>query len=221
MSETRDRTMVVLKWTYGTFTVLICVWICAWIVKVYLDASFGWIATSLGAFVYWIFAKIFIWIFPALLLLRVAGRSLREVFNLRNWRGWLAWGGGVGVLISLTGFIPSLVRGSPLFATQFDVPLLSVLTVAPMFEEFLMRGAVFWNLQQVHSTAVANVVSSLMFIVLHIPGWYFMGTLMENLTRPIGGALSIFLLGLAFGYATHRGRSVVAGMLAHFLNNLV
>ena len=84
-----------------------------------------------------------------------------------------------------------------------------------------MRGAVFWNLQQVHSTAVANVVSSLMFIVLHIPGWYFMGTLMENLTRPIGGALSIFLLGLAFGYATHRGRSVVAGMLAHFLNNLV
>lgn len=47
-----------------------------------------------------------------------------------------------------------------------------------------------------------------------------MGTLTENLTRPIGGALSIFLLGLAFGYATHRGRSVVAGMVAHSLNNL-
>ncbi len=60
----------------------------------------------------------------------------------------------------------------------------------------------------------------LMFVVLHLPGWYFMGRLFQNLTDPAGGALSIFLLGLAFGYATHRGRSVAAGMLAHFLNNL-
>jgi hypothetical protein len=188
--------------------------------KVHLDTICAWVSTSLGGFVYWTIAKIITWIFPALFLLRAAGRSLREVLNLKNWRGWLAWGGGVGFLISLTGFIPSFLRGDPLFPTQFDVPLFSVLTIAPVFEEFLMRGAIFGNLQQVHSTAVANVVSSLMFIVLHIPGWYFMGTLTENLTRPIGGALSIFLLGLAFGYATHRGRSVIAGMLAHFLNNL-
>jgi membrane protease YdiL (CAAX protease family) len=67
---------------------------------------------------------------------------------------------------------------------------------------------------------MANVISSLMFVVLHLPGWYFMGSLVENLTKPVGGALSIFLLGLAFGYATYRGRSVVGGMLSHFANNL-
>jgi len=39
----------------------------------------------------------------------------------------------------------------------------------------------------------------LMFVVLHRPGWYFMGRLFQNLTDPAGGALSIFLLGLAFG----------------------
>jgi hypothetical protein len=123
-------------------------------------------------------------------------------------------------VIAATGFIQSLLRGDPVLPAGIDIPLLSVLTVAPIFEEFLMRGAIFGNLRQVHSVAVANIVSSLMFVVLHLPGWYFMGTLTENLVQPVGGALSIFLLGLAFGFATHRGRSVAAGMLAHFLNNL-
>jgi membrane protease YdiL (CAAX protease family) len=59
-----------------------------------------------------------------------------------------------------------------------------------------------------------------MFVVLHFPGWYFMETVLENETKPVGGAPSILMLGLAFGYVTHRGRSVVAGMVAHVLNTL-
>jgi len=54
----------------------------------------------------------------------------------------------------------------------------------------------------------------------HIPGWFFMGVLWENLTQPAGGALSIFLVSLGFGYAAHRSRSVLGGVIAHFLNNL-
>jgi membrane protease YdiL (CAAX protease family) len=60
----------------------------------------------------------------------------------------------------------------------------------------------------------------LLFVSLHLPGWYFMGHLAEKLTTPLGGALSIFLLGLAFGYATYRSQSVVSGMVAHLVNNL-
>lgn len=47
-----------------------------------------------------------------------------------------------------------------------------------------------------------------------------MGVLWENLTQPAGGALSIFLVSLGFGYAAHRSRSVLGGVIAHFLNNL-
>jgi membrane protease YdiL (CAAX protease family) len=60
----------------------------------------------------------------------------------------------------------------------------------------------------------------LLFVSLHLPGWYFMGHLRERLTAPLGGAFSIFLLGLAFGYVTYRSRSVAAGVVAHFVNNL-
>jgi membrane protease YdiL (CAAX protease family) len=58
----------------------------------------------------------------------------------------------------------------------------------------------------------------LLFVALHVPGWYFAGR-PGRLMMPVGGGLSIFVLGLAFGYASHRSRSVAAAMIAHFMNN--
>ena len=218
-APTENRQLV--NRTYGVFGSLIAVWILAWMLKVYVvDPRVAWITTSVGSFTYWTIAKVFIWIVPALWLIRIARRSLREVFNVSNWRSWLAWGGGVGFLIAMTGFLESYFGGQPLLPTEFSIPLFSVLAVAPTFEEFLIRGAVLGNLQQHYPFWAANLASSLMFVLLHLPGWYFMGTLMENVSKPVGGALSIWLLGLAFGYATNRSRSVIAGMLGHFLNNL-
>ena len=97
---------------------------------------------------------------------------------------------------------------------------MNVLLISPVFEEFLMRGALFGGLRQTRSLAVSNVLAALMFVGLHFPGWYYMGSFAENLTKPVGGALSIFALGLLFGYAAERGRSACGGMVAHFLNNL-
>lgn len=169
---------------------------------------------------YWTTAKIILWIIPSLWLLRISGRTVREVLNLANWRSWLGWGGGLGLLIALTGIIPNYLSGSPILPTEFSFSLLNVIVIAPTFEELLMRGAILGNLQQEYSFWTANIVTSLMFVVLHLPGWYFMGVLYSNLTQPVGGALSIFLVSLVFGYAAHRSRSVMGGVLSHFLNNL-
>ena len=74
--------------------------------------------------------------------------------------------------------------------------------------------------QETHSFLKSNLISSLMFVVLHIPGWFFMGSLISNMTR-LDGAVSIFLIGLLCGYAVNRGNSVLGGVIVHFLNNLV
>jgi len=181
----------IVKTTYITFLLIIITWIGAWHLKIWLESSFSLLAAGWGS-----------------------------LFNFGNWKGWLRWGGGVGLLIALTGIIPNYLQGKPIFPTQFSVPLLNVLVIAPIFEEILMRGALLTNLQKGYSFAAANLVTSLMFLVLHLPGWYFMGVLVENLTNPVGGALSIFLCSLAFGYAAHRSNSVMGGILSHFLNNL-
>lgn len=47
-----------------------------------------------------------------------------------------------------------------------------------------------------------------------------MDNLVPNLLRPVGGALSIFIASLLFGYASRKGDSVIAAMIAHILSNL-
>lgn len=210
----------IVQTTFLTFACTIAAWIGAWILKTRLDGSFAWFSAGLGSFLYWTAAKLLIWIAPALWLLERAGLSAREVLGLRNWRAGLAWGGGVGLLIALTGIIPNYLQGRPIFPAQLDFGLVNVLLIAPTFEEFLMRGAIQGSLQERWPIWTANMITSVLFVILHIPGWYFMGTLADNLTQPAGGALSIFLVSLAFGYAVRRSGSLLGGMAAHFLNNL-
>jgi hypothetical protein len=209
-----------ILWTFLAFLIIISAWILAWILKGNLDAHNEWLAGSNGSFIYWTTAKILIWIIPALWLINSSGRKVCEVLNFSNWKSWLLWGGGIGFLIALTGFIPSYLEGRDLFPNEFSFAYLNVLIIAPVFEEFLMRGAMLGNLRRGYPFFTANIISSLMFVGIHLPGWYFMGSLMENLAKPLGGALSVFFLGLLFGWATQKSRSVIGGMLAHFLNNL-
>lgn len=211
----------ILKWTYIGYAMLICAWVLTWMVKAYLiDPTIPWFMTSAGSFVWWTIAKIVIWILPALWLIRLSERNLRDVFNFASWKKWLAWGGGIGFLIALTGFLPKYFTDQSFFPSELSFALLSVLMIAPIFEEFLIRGAILGNLQKRYSFSRANLIASLLFLGLHLPGWYFSGSLMANLSNPIGGALSIFIVGLLFGYAVHKGKSVGGGMVAHFLNNL-
>ena len=70
-----------------------------------------------------------------------------------------------------------------------------------------MRGAILGNLALGSKFWTANIITSFLFIGLHLPGWYFANSLVGMLLKPVGGAFSIFLISLAFGYAAKRGDS--------------
>lgn len=181
---------------------------------------FGLWEMSAGSFIYWTTAKVLIWLLPAGWLIRLSGRNLKQIFNITNYKGWLLWGGGIGLTIALTEFIPNYLNGNPLLPTELSYVLVNILIIAPTFEEFLIRGAILGNLRQHYTFLSANIITSFMFVILHLPGWFFAGNLVDNFTKPIGGVVSIFLISLLFGYAVKRSNSVIGGMLAHFLNNL-
>jgi membrane protease YdiL (CAAX protease family) len=63
----------------------------------------------------------------------------------------------------------------------------------------------------------ANIIATLMFLGLHLPGWYFVGRL-----KPAQAilALGICLVGLVAGYARRKAESTWAGVAVHFVNNL-
>jgi membrane protease YdiL (CAAX protease family) len=203
------------------YAVIMLAWTLAWLLKIrFLDPHFPWFTTSAGSFLWWTSVKIIVWMVPAGWLIRLSGRTLRDLVGLANWKRAVAWGGGLGLVAAGSRLIPMIPGGVPHLPTAFSFALLNTLLIAPVFEEFLARGALMGSLQLRWPRWPANVAAALMFVGMHIPGWYFMGTLTENLVHPIGGVASIFVLGLAFGYAVQRSGSLLGGVIAHFLNNL-
>ena len=120
-------------------------------------------------------------------------------------------GGGIGLAIALTGIIPNYLAGNRILPDQISFSLLNMLVIAPLFEEFLLRGAIQGNLERAYPFWSANLINSVMFLILHVPGWFFMGVLWRISQIPLA-VPSPFLVSLGFGYAAHRSRSVLGGL---------
>jgi membrane protease YdiL (CAAX protease family) len=203
----------------GYVATLYLAWIGAWLLLSLLSKQVGWPGTSDARVLYWTLMKVMLWIIPATYVLRYCGIRLREAFRGNGIRSILLWGVGAGVLIGAEVIIRHWVGQQPYTLTP-GWPLVSTVLISPVVEEYVFRGAVLGALAQEYRFGWANLISSVLFLGAHLPGWYFAGTLVENLTQPIGGALSIFILGLIFGYVVFRSRSITAGIVAHALNNL-
>jgi membrane protease YdiL (CAAX protease family) len=164
--------------------------------------------------------KLLLWIAPSLALIRLSGRSAGGIMGASRIRGIIVWGGGVGLALGVTALAVKCAGHRPPLSSPLGWPLFSGVVVAPVVEEFTFRGALMGALAGRFRFWTANLLTAAFFLVIHLPGWYFQGCLLDNLKSPMGGALSIFLLGLVFGYVVHRTRSVAAGTLSHALNNL-
>ena len=200
--------------------VLYISWIGAWLLEQTLEHTCGWMTTSQGRFFYWLCMKIAIWVLPAFLLIRYSGRDFKEIMGIKRLRSTVLWGGGVGLLLGGLTLITKVVGQQPLLSFELSWSFLGGVIIAPIVEEITFRGAILGGLTQRYTFMFANFVTALLFLGIHLPGWYFQGTLVTNVITPLGGALSIFILGFVFGYVVHKSQSVSAGILTHALNNL-
>ncbi|NLF28093.1 MAG: CPBP family intramembrane metalloprotease [Clostridiales bacterium] len=199
--------------------VLIAAWIGAWMLSLYLEKHAILPATQFARFVYWTVLRVLIWVLPSVAIIRRSGRRFRDALGAGRIRSALLWGGVSGVLVGCTTLIFRAVRGMPLFSIDWSWALLTAVVVGPIVEEITFRGAVLGALEARCSFAVSNLITGVLFLLIHFPGWYFQGALMRNLVSPVGGALSVLLLGWLFGYIAHRSKSLAGGILVHMLNN--
>jgi uncharacterized protein len=85
-------------------------------------------------------------------------------------------------------------------------------------EEILFRGFIFQKLRAVQSFHKANITTSILFLVIHWPGWLYMQGPHWGLLQLSGSILLIsWVLGLLFE-VTH---SLWPPILLHFLNNVL
>lgn len=195
-------------------------WICAHLAKGPLDDRVAWVKTSGGGFAYWTPMKLLLWIVPSVWLIRVSGRKIRDVIGLSHLCRAIPWGVSAGLTLALITTAWKALQHQPLFSWSLSWGFVTAVVIAPLFEEFMFRGAVLGALLQRYRFTAANVLTAALFLGLHLPGWYFQGRLWEHLTSLAGGALAIFTVGLLFGLAAHKSKSLVAGILAHSLSNL-
>jgi len=100
-------------------------------------------------------------------------------------------------------------------------PLFGGVVVSPVVEEIAFRGVILPGLLQKLNFFRANTLTALMFLLVHLPGWFFQDRLLSMLENPVGGAFSIVLLGWLFGAVAYESKSVSAGILAHIINNFL
>jgi len=218
--DTQDVTLRLFRAITMFLVWLFLAWIGAWLLEEWLVSLFPVFSQGSYQFVYWLALKLVVWVVPALLVIRYTGRRFRDVMGDGHMRGMLVWGVGVGVILLGIAWGTKAVMGQSLFGFVDVWVLLGAVVVSPFVEEVVFRGAVLGALMMRWGFWASNVVTAVLFVGIHLPGWYFQGVLIQNMTMVWGGALSVFVLGVVFGYVAFRSRGVSGSILAHALNNL-
>lgn len=102
----------------------------------------------------------------------------------------------------------------------FVTVLFTVLFPTTLIEEVYFRGFLLNKFWQTTSFWKANVASSALFALIHIPNWFALDRFATPL-QPAADALGIFVFGLVFGWAMKKTGSLWPAYALHALNNLL
>ena len=198
-------------------------WIAAWVVhdQVVVPA-FHLVAGSAADTVYWIIAKFLVWVvFP---FLYVAQPLWKQVALIGLQPQYLRRGLLFGAVASAVWLLLSALRFF-LMGQHFALPTNTFIAfytfvLTPIFEEIMFRGYVQSSLIALKTPFVlADVITTILFLVPHCIGWSFQGVLAANLT--FGGIGVIAIISLLLGFVRYASSSLVGSTLLHMVNNLI
>lgn len=163
-----------------------------------------------------IFFRFAIWVVPVFLYLRFVDRvDPFEYLRLRlHWRRGVA----SGVVVGLIDFTLNACRyGWPHWHHAYLTwnSVLSTSILIGFFEEVPFRGFMLQKLEEWFSFWTAAVISSVLFVAIHLPGWVMLGML--NLAN----VAFVFALGMIMAILLRYTKSLWAPFVAHSLNDFI
>ena len=160
--------------------------------------------------------RVTIWVAPVFWYLRKVDRvEPFEYLRLRqHWRRGVV----VGVLFSAVNFA--------LTAWRFGLPhldhayvtwnsILNASILVGFFEEVPFRGFMLQKLEEKSKFWTAAVISSVLFVGIHLPGWVLLGRLSA------ANVAFIFAFGMVMAVLFRYTRSLWASIVAHSLNDCI
>ena len=200
----------------------------AWVLRVVVllpvDASIGSVALrqcwSQGL-------RLLLWVVPVFVFaLRAEGAHPAAYLGLTRFPRGRALARGLGILtgfLTLCGISAVLFQGGGtrhLFTmTGADwAGLLLGMSLVAFAEELLFRGLVFQQLRRTRSFQRANLLTALLFLLIHWPGWLYMQGPHWGLV-PLSA--SILVAGWVFGWMMETTQSLWPPIVLHLLNNVL
>jgi membrane protease YdiL (CAAX protease family) len=163
--------------------------------------------------------KLLIWVVPVFVYLKLVNREspLSYLKMNRNAAKGIFW--GIVICVSYIGF--SLLRDYIMGDKRVNLDLnlnqwLNIIIMAGFAEEIVFRGFLLQKFEEYFEFFWSNIITSVLFIFIHFPKWYF--TEGEILPQSM---LSVFILGIAFGYTYKKTGSIWTSMIFHSTNNFI
>jgi uncharacterized protein len=161
--------------------------------------------------------KSVIWIVPVWLYITYAlNRSAISYLKLNvNVKKGLLWGIGLSLLmgLGLIGEAYIFNNASVHFSLSFD-DYLNTFIMAGLAEEIVFRGLILQEINKRLAFWKANVITSLLFLVIHYPIWIY-----NDIIFHYGSHLYVFIIGLLFGFVYKKIGSLWSVILLHAFHN--
>jgi uncharacterized protein len=160
--------------------------------------------------------RFLIWILPVFAYLRY----IDDVDPFEYLLLKLRWRHGIltGAALSVLNFIGTTARvGMPHITTAYVTwnSILGTSILVGFFEEIPFRGFMLRKLQERFDFWTSALISSLLFVAVHVPGWAMIGTLTAR------NVVSIFLIGSVLAIVVRYAKSLWAPIVAHSMNDFM
>ncbi len=160
--------------------------------------------------------RILVWIVPVFLYLRfVDGVDPLRYLKLT---GHVRRGIVVAAVLTLVNFLGSALRFGLPHPTMDRVTWNSVLGTSLLvgfIEEIPYRGFILQKLNERVDFWLANLISSLLFLAIHLPGWTALHMLRADT------AVTVFVFGFVMALAFRYSRSLWAPIITHSANDFL
>ena len=158
--------------------------------------------------------RLLIWVLPVFLFLRYIDHvNVLEYLQLKQyWRRGVI----VGLTVSVINFLGMMVRiGQPAWGSAHVTwnSILGTSILVGVFEEVPFRGFVLQKLQERFDFVTSTVISSILFVGAHIPGWIMLGSLTAS------KVFYIFVFGAVMAIMFRYSQSLWAPIITHSLND--
>ena len=165
--------------------------------------------------------KFLVWTLPVILIVKYKFKEnvLSYLQMKRNVKAGLKAGLIFGILVTFYHIARILLFQKGL-NPSFDLyAMISTVILIGFTEEIVFRGFILMELWKMTKFWAANLISSVLFLLIHFPKWYKEGSLLH--AEAIGSFVFVICFGLLQGYVLKRTKSIWPCMIIHSVNNFM